>query len=693
MRPCVHCGRHFLPRRRNHVRCVPTCRPKSQGDRRRERARRRRRTDAHELTFVGVDGEGVTEPDGTHRYVLLTIGDEAVHRDGKTLTFHDVCAALWEHFTLHKDAVYVGFYLGYDFAQWLRELPPERAHILLSPEGIAKRQRKVIAHAPPFPVRWNGWEFDFLGFRRFRLRPEKDQGSWLYVCDAGPFFQSSLLSALDPSAWDASVITPQEYALIAEGKARRADATFDAAMMTYNAAENRALAAVMTEVNRGLTSVGIKLSRAQWIGPGQAAGEWLRMQGAQKRDELIRTVPGPVLRTGARAYSGGWFETAAHGHVGTVYEHDINSAYPAAIATLPCLRHGTWEHHRGRPAEPGTLTLCRVSAYSQAATLAPLQHRLRDGRMAHPLRTAGWHWAHELTAAVAVDPHLRLQWHETWTYRPCGCPPPLRAIADLYTERKRVGKNSAHGRAIKLIINSVYGKLAQSVGGATFANPIHAGLVTSLTRTQLLYAIASTDPANVLMTATDAVYSTVPLAVPLGDALGAWERQVRPGMTIQLPGLYWDDTTRHALEAGQSPKLKSRGIRAADLAAAVGTLDEQWDRFDGHSWPELDLPVAFAFVTPRQAVARGAWETAGTLLRGEVRHISANPESKRDPASAYRDDDGRWRTRPYSVAGGSVVSAPYDARFGLDAAQLAEDWDALTWDGGLTSDLHEMLAG
>ena len=65
--------------------------------------------------------------------------------------------------------------------------------------------------------------------------------------------------------------------------------------------------------------------------------------------------------------------------------------------------------------------------------------------------------------------------------------------------------------------------LAQRIGKAAFANMIWAGLITAITRAKLNDAIAL-DPLNILMLATDALYSLQPLDLPLGDRLGQWAR-------------------------------------------------------------------------------------------------------------------------------------------------------------------------
>src|SRR5579864_6301337 len=159
-------------------------------------------------------------------------------------------------------------------------MPGERARMLLTKEGRAKRMRRTSGGNPvPFPVRWKDWEFDILGFKRFKLRRE-GTSEWLYVFDAGSFFQTSFLKAINPKNWNAPIVSEEDYAIIEEGKQRRSTATFDAEMITYNVTENRVMADLMSRYNEGLVASGIHLDKDQWFGPGQAAQEWLNNIGA-----------------------------------------------------------------------------------------------------------------------------------------------------------------------------------------------------------------------------------------------------------------------------------------------------------------------------------------------------------------------------------------------------------------------------
>jgi hypothetical protein len=671
---CIGCGCTVEKARANRLRCKPDC-GRSRGRKRSSGKHQARRLIATHRDFIGVDGEGVTDPDGTHRYVLLTVGNESLHRDGATLTTLEIFRFLYDQFERHPEAAFVGFYLGYDFAQWLRDLPAERAAMLLSTEGIAKRKRR-IPHLPPFPVYHEGWEFDMLGMRRLRLRPSNPEGRpWLTVCDVGSFFQQSFLKAIDPAKSVSPIVTPEEYATIAAGKDGRSDHAFNEAMIRYNVLECEVLARLMAQQRDGLLAEGIKLRKNQWIGPGQAAQAWFNLIEVPKGSE-VRERSSPAFRDAAReAYFGGWFEIFWHGPMpGTSWGYDINSAYPAFMATLPCLLHGRYQsseetirgYRAGALPFPAT-TLVKARLQGSHPVIGAALHRTPKGKVLRPHCTSGWYWLAEIEAAQRAGFIDRIDISERRWYEPCTiCKPPLAPIADLYLGRLAVGKNTPAGRAKRLVYNSAYGKNAQSVGEPTYANAIYASMITAGCRTMILDAIAAhpRGARDLLMVATDSVTFRSPHpALDLDDQrLGAWSESRYENQTYFMPGVYWDDATRSRLASGDDPVLKSRGISAGDLARRINVIDRAWGRYERDGWPRLVLPIRFQLVSPRQALARGKWELCGTVVRDGKRIINSDPSSKRH---AVRPG----RSRPIHRLT-VEASTPYERRFGEELGEI-----------------------
>jgi hypothetical protein len=379
---------------------------------------RAKRRAEHDITFIGIDGEGLSLKNEkgeiiAHSYVMMAacgIGTEplVLHKNGKPLATEEILH--WLYFTVRPafpDACFVSYGMGYDLAQWIKDLPKSRAQYLFVKKKIAERKRRNTRNPTPFPVYWRPdrhslreWDIDTLGDKRIKLRlverpwrgvdasgeeipppaPRKPVSEeyvskpkgppWMYICDAFAFFQQAFLKAIDPKqrltdeeyerfledgAHPKSLVTKQEFEIIKEGKARREDAAFDETMLKYCALECDVLARLMAKLNQGFVQNDIRLQRNKFFGPGQAAQAMLDL--ICKRDDVDFTrknieerVPFEFREAARRSYLGGWFELFKHGkHEGTAYEYDINSAYPKIIAQLPCLLHGQYLHGTGNP--------------------------------------------------------------------------------------------------------------------------------------------------------------------------------------------------------------------------------------------------------------------------------------------------------------------------------------------------------
>jgi hypothetical protein len=673
---CVQCGlwawQHRTREGRVQVRTDPLTRA---------RTRNQTRTKARELTtFIGVDGEGVTREDGTHDYVLLTVGRESLRHTGPgRLTWQEIFPFLWECFEQDPHAAYVGYYLGYDFTQWLRTLSLSRGEALFSTQGRARRARKKSGgNHMPFPVHVGTeddpyqWEIDILGMRRFKIRPGVgtsfnpnvvNRHPWMYVCDVGAYFQQSFLKTLrEFSESNPEIVTPTEYETIRVGKEKRASAQLDDEMERYNLLECELLSRIMPLLNEGFKSKKIVLRREKWFGPGQAAQAWMKSIGAPTTQDFVENVPPWARDVGALTYFGGWFEIFEHGLVpGPTYEHDINSAYPEQIANLPCLKCGTWTRGKTphwdevlRVAKDKRLVAVHALVEGSDPRIGAMLHRDRLGRVLRPSRTFGWFWQPE--AWIAYDG--------------CSCPRPFpfREMRDLYNERLKVGKKTARGKSYKLVYNSSYGKMAQSQGHPTYANGIYASLITCGCRTMILDAIA-THPQKtnaVVMVATDGIYFKSPHpTLPLDpNELGKWDTKTKQNMLLFMPGLYWDDDAREKLRQEKDVSLKSRGVPGKNMARKILEADELFAQIpEGpvKKWPTVPLAIDFSMVTPSQAIDRGKWDTCGTVSSKEIRTITANPVTKRCNG---RKINGVIVSEPYTAAESGHYSEPYDKRFG-----------------------------
>jgi hypothetical protein len=665
---------------RPRIHASDTERRRAQNERRKES---RRLQPSHKLpVFLGIDGEG-SGRGAEHAYVLLGAGDSAVS-DVSGLGFGAIAGFLYSQFRSRPNAVWCGFFLGYDFTQWLKLLPEHKARRLFKPELRARRpvlntDTGELESDPrgPFPVTWEGWEFDLLGMKRFKLRPEAG-GAWMYINDAGPFFQASLLSVIDPAKWDVPVVTEAEYELVKRGKDNRDSAILDHDMVRYNALENEILSRLMDRLARGFAKAGVFLDKDQWFGPGQAASAWMAKAGVPDREMVHQAVTRnrPVrnpLDLGRLSYYGGWFEIFAHGLIpGTSWEYDINSAYPHIISRLPCLLHGSWfvDNTGISDPRPDSYRLVHASVLGRDPVCGAMLYRDKDHRISRPASSSGWYWEHELAAGMRAGVIYQVNIKEGVRYDPCGCRPPLRGVAGLYAERLRVGKDTPEGKTLKLLYNSIYGKFAQSIGEPRYGNALYASLITAGCRTLILDAIATHPEGTnaLLMVATDGIYfrSRHP-ALPVSADLGSWSESAKENLLLFKPGVYWDDNTRERIRDGRDPHFKARGISAKAFAESLAAIDAAFARWDGvhrsssglpgRVWPAVKFTSSFSMVTCQQAIQRGRWDTAGSVDSIELVQDS-DPSGKR---GGLVNAGGIWRSFPHP---GGEESVPYDKAFG-----------------------------
>jgi hypothetical protein len=119
------------------------------------------------------------------------------------------------------------------------------------------------------------------------------------------------------------------------------------------------------------------------------------------------------------------------------------------------------------------------------------------------------------------------------------------------------------GIVIKLILNSMYGKTAQQVGGRDGKPPPFqcfpwAGMITSGTRAKILRGLAQ-NPVAVIGIATDSLVSRRKLDLPIGEKLGEWEIKRLAQYAQVGNGLY------HGVDAKGKGVERSRGLERTTI--------------------------------------------------------------------------------------------------------------------------------
>jgi hypothetical protein len=590
-------------------------------DRRKDRHRDRHQG---ELPFCGVDGEGGNIPDDSgvirHEYLLLRAGEFALEPavPGHTLSYFECLPFLAD---LPKDRIYVSFFFDYDVTMMLRKMPVERLKRLLDIEC----RRVPGKPCSSFPIDFGPYQIDYVPKKEFRVRRRPALGQkqpWTIIHDVGTFFQSSFVVALEKWFKDEPEFRPV-IERIREGKDQRNEfghVTMDT--RDYNLLEIRSLEKLMHKFR--LMCHKLDIRPGKWQGPGNLVSAVFKREGlpGNSKIELFDNQP-DLMRMANDAYYGGRFEPPYFGDIpGPIYQYDINSAYANTYRQLPCLLHGRWSrlhgdvptqsHRRIQNALPGStkLFLADVTFHHPSnLALGTLPIRTKKGSLIFPLAGRGTYWSPEL--AVAHSQGVRLTIHSGWEYtNDCDCQH-FDFIDKLYAERQRLGKDGA-GLVLKIVLASIYGKLAQSVGCAPYSNPIWAGLIVSLVRALLASAALQLHGGrDVLMLATDGLFTRSPRNLELGSGLGQWDLKTHDSMFIVQSGVYFLPDTK--------PKTRglSRDIRPSKLEECEGNFRETWANYlRGKPLTPIGIPLE-TFIGLRLALHRNKPELAGQWLRLE----------------------------------------------------------------------------
>lgn len=475
----------------------------------------------------GLEYTHVPEP---QPYVLLAHskpnkGKAGAIRDdsGKGLSTRDCLEFILDAKKRYPDSIFVGFGFNYDINMILKDLP---THCL----NEVRTTGTTLT---------GGYFIKWVPRKMFNVTHRRSGRAFILYDVFGYFAKSfeqvcvQFLGEEDP-----------RLATIRAGKAARGTALFnldemDSRIIPYNAMELEMLVEIMVLLRKDLHDVSI--DPEGWHGPGAVASKAL----AYFSVPISRQTPIGVIHAAQYGYAGGWFEHFWLGcSPGRVWEYDLHSAYPAATLQLPDLSKGHWEYVDH--FEPGTFGVwdIRYSGHHGGRGSnhrpQPLYCRSENGSITHPFEVQGWYWTPE---ASLVPDSVR----GGWVFRPSSDARPFAFIQDLYDSRlvlKGPPYNPAE-RALKLVLNSIYGKLAQTVGWdkknklpPTWHQFEWAGYITSYTRAKIYQAILQA-PEAIIAVETDAIFSTVPLDLPQSDLLGDWECKMHEKITYLQSGFYY----------------------------------------------------------------------------------------------------------------------------------------------------------
>jgi hypothetical protein len=508
--------------------------------------------------FVGWDGEGPRDAG----YALFgnSDGDEICEPWISTTRCLDL---LITHKQDNPDTIDVWFGGDYDVSMILWELP---------------RRNMAALHTYNKTV-WQDYQLEHIPHKWFRVRHGEIT---VTLYDIHSFFDSGYAAALD--SWN--IGTWEEREAIKVGKAGRADFVWADIedIRTYFRLELRLMPWLCDRLREVFADAGY-VPRS-WHGPGALARMALHRHNVY---DAMAATPDPVSRAARSAFAGGRFELVLAGHLkGRIYNYDINSAYPYFATMLPNLAQGTWRQSHGY--EPGKFAVYHIryeATQPDSFSIYPLFRRLPNTGVAWPYRTTGWYWGPE-AELVKDDPDAEIL--EGWIFdEKDEKDRPFAFLAEYYDHRQRLKRaGQASEYTFKLIINAIYGQLAQRVGwnkkngSAPKTHQLEwAGYITSACRAAV-YKAACEAGDKLVSIDTDGIYSLAPIeTLSIGSNLGQWE------CNEYVDGIFWQsgvyclkEDLRYDPELGYDDwrKAKTRGIpkgtyTASDLLEKVGTRE------------------------------------------------------------------------------------------------------------------------
>lgn len=462
--------------------------------------------------FIGLDGEGID-----NRYIVLAAKKQGLkaksiaNKEGLTTKeCLDFLLSLPKGSYSGIRPIYVWFAFDYDINMILGDLPLKG-----NTESIEELRRENTTV-------WQGYKITYIPRKIFKLNKN---GKTFHSTDVFSFFITSFENALN--SWGIEVPS-----IITEGKQAREDFSSWGIedIKRYNEAELDTLSQLAEKLRDAVNPLGLVVR--SWHGPGALAGAFLSKEKATK---YLGDTPNALYDVATRAYFGGRIDAVGYGEVSPVYHYDIVSAYPSSIRFLPDLTKLKWEYTKKGIPDEATIYVSRIRWKISNTRWGVFPWRSKNGTIRYPIEGEGWYWHSEIKAAFGRFPEDSFEVIETWYSKSKLLFPFKQVIEEAFSYRAELkAQGNPSNVAIKLILNSLYGKFAQTIGKAQYYSPVWAGLITSFTRSQINQVISD----DVVCTMTDSIWSSKPLDVPLSKNLGEWEEQPENHLVLAEAGLY-----------------------------------------------------------------------------------------------------------------------------------------------------------
>jgi hypothetical protein len=495
--------------------------------------------------FIAWDGEGPR--DAGYALFGSSAGDEICHPFLGTSECLDLVLGR-EHDS--PDAIHVWYGSNYDVSMILKDAGWKCLNAL-------KHWNRCI---------WRGYEIEHIPGKWFAV---KCGGTTAKLFDICSFFGGPYVQALQ----DMGIGTSEEIAFLTSEKARRSEFLWSeiAEIRDYWRLELRLMPELSDKLRDCFLDAGFDVR--SWHGPGALANMAMRKHGIPAAQCIS---PREVRHAAKCAFAGGRFEMFRGGHIRRkIRNADIHSAYPYFATHLPNLARGTWR--RGREFEPGKFAVYHIRYKTAPDPLRPfpLFHRLAGGDVVWDHDVDGWYWNPEAELVASDSSAAFLESYVFDEDDPSDRP--FAWIAGYYDKRREYqNAGSVLQLTFKLVINAIYGQLAQRAGWdrtSRTAPKSHqlewAGAITSACRAAV-YRVADRAGRRLVSIDTDGVFTYGNVDdLEIGDNLGEWE------VTEYDSGIFWQSGIYALEQDGEWVKGRTRGIpkgryEPQDLIDALG---------------------------------------------------------------------------------------------------------------------------
>ncbi len=621
--------------------------------------------DPEQRRFIAWDGEGINRNGAgkPQSYVLFGCSTgEYIKSDTHLHTF-ELLDFILRMGSQYPGAFHVGFAFNYDANMVVQSLHGDTLQRLHKQGGVYLNRPGIGKYYIQFrPSKW--FSVTKFGANYDRKKNPYDKES-VRIFDIFGFFQQSFEKAYT------KIVGPVPR-LVSEGKAARGSFMEIEYVLKYWTEEIKMLETLAETLRRLLYGAGLRIT--SWHGPGALASYTLRRNNIR---EHMEKPPDEVREAGRYAYAGGRFEMFRLGRTaGPIYSLDINSAYPYGIWQLPSLAGGTWNKQIGRPKRLARFGVYHVRLLPVSGdsflerAIGPLFHRDKLGNISFPWIVDGWYWSPEVQNLLRLHPE-RYEIVEGWEFKSATNERPFLWVSDVYDKRREWKSRGIAGEiALKLQLNSLYGKMAQRVGWneeKRAAPQWHqlewAGWVTSNTRAMLWELMSRIPRHDIIAVETDGLYTTMSpnrLGIANSSNLGGWEIEVYDEILYVQSGMAW-------LRKGDEWTCKRRGLDVRtfsldDCRTYLHSLTAQqvWTPFIGETTRFIGLGAALNSKAPTK-VRHCVWETVSREISpgkgGKRVHIHTQCQACSAGLSAYESaHDMSIR----SLAYGDPHSHPHD---------------------------------